>query len=117
METEHLFGVGLQAGAYLEAPSNMFQRARVLARFKLAQAEERPSRRSLVVELDEFGKCLPAALVLIAVIEKRPQEPPPLRPARLQLKSLPVDVDGLRKVVSLSRGGGLRGQFLEGPRV
>src|ERR1035438_4091957 len=114
MESKHLFGCGLNTGANLEPPTDVFQRVRVVAGFGLAKAQERPSRRGLGFELDEFGKSLPPALVLIAVIKKSAEIPPAIRPCGLQLKSFFIELDGLRDFVGLPRSVGLRGQLLKG---
>src|ERR1022692_1528110 len=114
MESKHLFGCGLNTGANLEPPTDVFQRVRVVSGFGLAQAQERPSRRGLGFELDEFSKGLPPALVLIAVIIQRAQVPPALRPRGLRLQRFFVELDGLRNSVGLSRGVGLRRQSLKG---
>src|ERR1022692_3744074 len=114
MEAEHLFGCGLNAGANLESAPDVFQRMRVIAGFGLAKTQKSPPRRGLRFQLDEFGKSLPPALVLIAVIKKSAEVPPAIRPCGLQLKSFFIELDGLRDFVGLPRSVGLRGQLLKG---
>ena len=119
MEAKDLFTFGLNAGADLEPTPKMFQRVREVAGLRLTQAEERPPRRGFLFQLDELGEGLAAALVLIAVVGKRTEIPPALRPRGLQLQRFLIKLDRLGVFIRLARGSGLGGQLIEGgcPRV
>ena len=115
MVVDRIADLGVAHGPKREPFREVAQGRVVVLPLELREAEQRPRRPGVGLELDEAGEGPNGLRALATLVGEGPQVPPALVPGRPEPQRVPVPADRLLGMALAGRGRPLRG-LLEGDR-